>query len=160
LTVTIDLTNSNNNATLKANNIGGGGGGGNGDGSGGSGRQGVVALSGVLDGYNAKTLSDIAGISWGPQAQLSSTVNYSTGIGNTATVIYTAGGPVLGAANSSAAGTNNSFKGGLTFTFANNTNNNSWTTKDAAFTCQFFLNQGDTITAYRENTGKVFIWEA
>ena len=160
LTITIDLTNSNNNGTLKANNIGGGGGGGTGLYSGGSGAQGVVALSGVLDGYTATTLSDISGISWGPQAQLSSTINYSTGISNTATVIYTAGGPVLGAANNTAAGTNNSNKSGLTFTFANNTNNNSWATKDGALPAQFFLNQGDTITAFREQTGKVFIWEA
>lgn len=162
LTVTIDLTNSNNNATLLANNIGAGGGGGNGDGSGGSGQQGVVSLSGVLDGYNAKTLADIAGISFGPQAQLSTTINYATSISNTATVIYTAGGPVLGAATFTSAGTNNSSKSGLAYTFANNTNNNSWATKDndMPLFSTFFLNQGDTITAYRENSGKVFIWEA
>ena len=162
LTVTIDLTNSNNNATLLANNIGAGGGGGNGDGSGGSGQQGVVSLSGVLDGYTATTLAEIAGISFGPQAQLSTTINYATSISNTATVIYTAGGPVLGAATFTAGATNNSSKAGLIYTFANNTNNNSWATKDndAPVFSTFFLNQGDTITAYRENSGKVFIWEA
>ena len=58
---TVDLTNSNNNATL-AVTVGAGGNGGNGagGGNGGAGRQGTAAVSDVLDGYTPTSLSDLA----------------------------------------------------------------------------------------------------
>ena len=67
LTVTFDLTNSNNAATLKANNIGSGGSGASGvngnapyvGAGGGAGASGVVAVTGVLDGYIPVTISTL-----------------------------------------------------------------------------------------------------
>ena len=67
LTVTFDLTNSNNAATLKANNIGSGGSGASGvngnapyvGAGGGAGASGVVAVTGVLDGYIPVTISSL-----------------------------------------------------------------------------------------------------
>jgi hypothetical protein len=64
-TVVFDLTNANNAGTL-AVNIGAAGNGGTGGdsskdgGDGAAGRGGAVAVSGVLDGYQAQTLSDLA----------------------------------------------------------------------------------------------------
>ncbi len=90
LTVTFDLTNSNNAATLKANNIGGGGGGSNvGSGLGGAGASGVVAVSGVLDGYVPVKLSDLKeqGPPWtrGAAPTQNTFTNYDTG--NTSGVV-------------------------------------------------------------------------
>lgn len=84
VTVTIDLTNSNNNATLKANAVGNGGSGGSisGQGNGGSGRQGVVAVSGVLDGYNATNLADLS--AYAPVAEANCFGSYRGGSPTTA----------------------------------------------------------------------------
>ena len=80
LTVTIDLTESTTNATITINSIGAGGTGGTGSPmQGGNGAGGAVAVSGVLDGYVATSVTQLGGTpSFGPARAPDSTISSTT----------------------------------------------------------------------------------
>jgi hypothetical protein len=160
VTVAIDLTNSNNAATLVANNIGSGGGGaGN---SGGDGAGGIVSVSGVLDGYQPTTIAQMKTKFWGPADQtLQGPVNFNSQTSNSAVVVFTANTDTWGSALYTTANTNNSNVNGVNATFQSNSN--GWMLgaggRGVSSRNDFFLQSGDTINKLRENVGSIYYWE-
>lgn len=160
VTVAIDLTNSNNAATLVANNIGSGGGGaGN---SGGDGAGGIVSVSGVLDGYQPTTIAQMKTKFWGPADQsLQGPVNFNSQTSNSAVVVFTANTDTWGSVLYTTSGNSNSNIYGASATFQSNSN--GWIlgagVRGGSSRNDFFLQSGDTINKLRENVGSIYYWE-
>jgi hypothetical protein len=160
VTVSIDLTNSNNAATLVANNIGNGGGGaGN---TGGDGAGGIVSVSGVLDGYQPTTIAQMKSKFWGPADQnLQGPVNFNSQSSNSPIVIFTASTDTWGSVLYTTSQNNNSNTLGANATFQSNSN--GWMlgagTRGGSSRNDFFLQSGDTINKLRENVGSIYYWE-